>query len=72
MHLVQLLVPAYDRGGARFPQGHYDALVRELTERFGGLTAYVRAPAAGFESILGQSESFGGSWRAGPEPSSVK
>lgn len=47
MHLVQLLIPVYDRQGARFPQGHYDALARELTERFGGLTAYVRAPAAG-------------------------
>jgi hypothetical protein len=47
MHLVQLLLPVYDRHGARFPQAHYDTLARELTERFGGLTAYVRAPAAG-------------------------
>ena len=56
MHLVQLLIPVYDRGGARFPQAHYDALVRELTERFGGLTAYVRAPAAGlWEERPGQT-----------------
>ena len=47
MHLVQILLPLYDRGGARFPQSHYDAVAKELTERFGGLTAYVRAPAAG-------------------------
>lgn len=47
MHLVQLLIPVYDRHGARFPQASYDTLVGELTERFGGLTAYVRAPAAG-------------------------
>ena len=47
MHLVQLLLPLFDKVGARFPQSHYDAVVEELTRRFGGLTAYVRAPAAG-------------------------
>ncbi len=47
MHLVQLLLPVYDPSGARFPQSYYDAVAHELTERFGGLTAYVRAPAAG-------------------------
>ena len=47
MQLVQILLPVYDRGGARFPQAHYDAVSKELTQRFGGLTAYVRAPAAG-------------------------
>ena len=47
MHLVQLLVPVYDNAGARFPREAYDRLAQELTQRFGGLTAYVRAPAAG-------------------------
>ena len=47
MNLVQLLLPVYDRGGARFPQDSYDRVAAELTDRFGGLTAYVRAPAAG-------------------------
>ena len=47
MQLVQILLPVYDRAGARFPQAHYDAVAKELTRRFGGLTAYVRAPAAG-------------------------
>ena len=47
MHLVQLLVPVYDNAGARFPRAAYDRLASELTQRFGGLTAYVRAPAAG-------------------------
>ena len=47
MHLVQMLLPVYDKAGVRFPQAHYDAVAKELTERFGGLTAYVRAPAAG-------------------------
>jgi hypothetical protein len=36
MHLVQLLLPRYD-----------EAVARELTERFGGMTAYARAPARG-------------------------
>jgi hypothetical protein len=47
MHLIQILLPVYDKAGARFPQGQYDQVAKELTERFGGLTAYVRAPAAG-------------------------
>lgn len=36
MYLVQLLLPRYD-----------ESVARELTERFGGLTAYARAPAKG-------------------------
>ena len=47
MHLVQILLPLYDKAGVRFAQQLYDAVAHELTERFGGLTAYVRAPAAG-------------------------
>ena len=42
MHLVQLLLPRYD-----------EEVSRELTERFGGMTAYARAPAKG-------------EWRPGP------
>lgn len=47
MNLVQILLPLYDERGERFPAGRYDAVAKELTERFGGLTAYARAPAAG-------------------------
>ena len=46
-HLVELLLPLYDRDGERFPRSHFDAVVEELTQRFGGLTAHVRAPAKG-------------------------
>jgi hypothetical protein len=46
-HLVQLLLPLYDNAGLRFPAVLYDQVLRELTDRFGGLTAYARAPAAG-------------------------
>jgi hypothetical protein len=47
MHLVQLLVPLYDNRGKRFPRALHDQLAKELTDRFGGLTAYARAPASG-------------------------
>ena len=46
-HLVQILLPLYDGEGERFPQAMFESVARELTERFGGLTAYARAPAAG-------------------------
>lgn len=45
MHLVQILLPLYDNDGRRFPTSHYESLRAELTERFGGLTSYSRAPA---------------------------
>jgi hypothetical protein len=47
MHLVQLLLPVADAKGKRFPAALYAQVTEELTERFGGLTAYARAPAAG-------------------------
>ena len=47
IHLVQLLLPLYDNAGRAFPAEHYTAVRDELTERFGGLTAYTRAPAQG-------------------------
>ena len=46
-HLVQLLLPLYDNAGRAFPAEHYTAIRDELTERFGGLTAYSRSPAQG-------------------------
>ena len=47
MHLVQLLLPLTDNEGRPFPASHYHAVRDELTGRFGGLTAYARAPAEG-------------------------
>ena len=47
MHLVQILLPLYDNEGRRLPRALYADLARELTERFGGLTAHTRAPAQG-------------------------
>jgi hypothetical protein len=47
MYLVQLLLPLYDND--KRPLGHelLDGVRGELTEEFGGLTAYRRSPAEG-------------------------
>lgn len=47
MHLVQILVPLYRRDGEPVPGEEHQRLRTELTERFGGLTAFSRAPAEG-------------------------
>ena len=47
MHLVQILLPLYDNNGEPFPQREYVQVRDELTERFGGITTYVRSPAEG-------------------------
>ena len=47
MHLVQVLVPVYDNNGQPFPQAEFRKVRQELTDRFGGVTAYTRAPAEG-------------------------
>lgn len=47
MHLVQILLPLYDNDGNRFDAQTYGAVRTELTNLYGGLTAYSRAPAEG-------------------------
>src|SRR5215213_2962887 len=47
MHLIQLLLPVYDNDGRPFAAAMYGSVRATLTERFGGLTAYTRAPAEG-------------------------
>jgi hypothetical protein len=55
VHLVQLLIPLQDDDGQPYPRRHYDGLARRLTEQFGGVTAYARAPATGlWEAPSGQ------------------
>jgi hypothetical protein len=46
-HLVQLILPVYDNDGAPIGRELFVQVRRELTERFGGVTAYTRAPAEG-------------------------
>jgi hypothetical protein len=46
-HLVQVLLPLRDPDGAAYPRAFFDDLTQELTDEFGGVTAYTRAPATG-------------------------
>ena len=55
MYLVQLLLPTRSNQGREHPRTLYDQLAGQLTERFGGVTAYTRAPATGlWESDTGE------------------
>ncbi len=45
--LVQILLPFYDNNGRLIPRKHFNDVLKRLTERFGGTTAYMRAPAEG-------------------------
>jgi hypothetical protein len=45
--LVQILLPLYDNAGVRFTEDAFARTRGELLERFGGVTAYQRAPARG-------------------------
>ena len=47
MHLIQLLLPLYANSGTAFEQKLYTEVRNELVERFGGITAYTRAPVLG-------------------------
>ena len=47
MYLVQLLLPIYDNDKRAFPRAYFDQVRQELTDRFGGVTAFVRSPAVG-------------------------
>src|SRR4051794_19116745 len=46
-YLVQILVPIYDNASQRFPSDRFNEVRAKLTDTFGGLTAYTRAPAEG-------------------------
>ena len=51
MYLVQLLLPLYDNANTRFPRETFDYVRQELTDRFGGVTAFLRSPGEGFWRI---------------------
>lgn len=57
MHVVEIFLPLTRRDGAPQPHELFGRLRAELVERFGGLTAYSRAPAEGlWESDDGSVE----------------
>jgi hypothetical protein len=47
MNLVQILLPLRNNDGAAFGNGMFDEVRNDLAEHFGGVTAYMRAPATG-------------------------
>ena len=46
-HLVQILLPLHRCDGSDVPGEMFAEVRHELTERFGGVTAYSRSPATG-------------------------
>jgi hypothetical protein len=55
IQLIQLLIPIHDNDGVPFPRDQFDQVRRELTEAFGGVTAFVRSPAQGFWKETGDA-----------------
>ena len=55
MHLVQILLPLFDNDGEAFGEELYSKIRSELTERFGGLTAFTSAPAQGLWKSEGKT-----------------
>ena len=47
MFLVEFLLPVSDNDGKRIAKDEFDRVRHELTERFGGVTAFLRSPAIG-------------------------
>ncbi|MBZ6077726.1 hypothetical protein K9B37_15715 [Microvirga sp. WGZ8] len=47
MYLVQILLPLTDNAGRRFDGAAYGQVRSKLSERFGGITSFTRAPAEG-------------------------
>lgn len=47
MHLVEILLPLTQRDGSPQPAEHFRLVRTELVDRFGGVTAFTRAPAEG-------------------------
>ncbi len=47
IHVVEIFLPLTRGDGSDQPRQLFAALRRELVERFGGLTAFTRAPAEG-------------------------
>jgi hypothetical protein len=46
-HLIQILLPLRDSAGQPFAPSLYSRIAGELTQRFGGLTAFERSPGEG-------------------------
>jgi hypothetical protein len=47
MYLIEVFLPLSDNNGVRFERSEYERIEGDLSERFGGVTSYPRAPATG-------------------------
>jgi hypothetical protein len=47
VHLIQILLPLYDNDQKPFPHEKFLRVRDELSERFGGITTFMRSPARG-------------------------
>ena len=47
-YLIQLFIPANYNNGKDIPRPVFAKIKRELTNKFGGLTAFTQSPAEGF------------------------
>ena len=47
LKLISILLPLYDDAGHPQPKDRFHQTEKELLERFGGVTLYLRAPARG-------------------------
>jgi hypothetical protein len=47
MFMFQIFLPVRNNDGHTIPKSEFDAITQYLTERFGGVTAYLRSPARG-------------------------
>ena len=54
MYLVQLFLPLRDNSGEPFSRERFATVSAEITERFGGMTAYARSPAIGLWKDAGE------------------
>lgn len=45
--VIEMFLPLQDNAGQVQPSALFEAVVKTLTEKFGGVTAYARAPAEG-------------------------
>jgi hypothetical protein len=57
MYLIEIFLPLADNSGSRFAPACFDEVRKTLTEKFGGLTAFTRAPAEGTETRGGHQRS---------------
>lgn len=47
MYLIQFLLPLHDNQKEKFPEESFTRIRTQLTDKFGGVTAFLRSPAIG-------------------------